>query len=167
MLSEVSSGLYPRDMSTSHIEDSDYTTLRAGDGSDLLTQFLKTYCSRLFRIDRASLLLQHQSNTISHLPRTQIKHYSLQRVQFAASFIATVTASILLIAPIYTLYHTAQSNPVLSLGLIVLFTFVFAGAMVILTHARRAETFGARAAYAAVLVVFVSGDFVGHPTSAI
>ena len=67
----------------------------------------------------------------------------------------------LLIAPIYTLYHAALSNRALTLVLIVLFTFVFAGAIVIMTQARRAEVFGACAAYTAVLVVFVSGDFVG------
>ncbi|KAK8084507.1 hypothetical protein PG997_005778 [Apiospora hydei] len=67
----------------------------------------------------------------------------------------------LLIAPIFALYHMASSYPALTLGLIVLFTFVFAGAILLMTQARRADIFVACAAYATVLVVFVSGDFVG------
>ncbi|KAK7931988.1 hypothetical protein PG985_002700 [Apiospora marii] len=160
-LTGVSSELYPRDMSESHIQTSDYVTLRPRDGAELLTCFLKRYCSRWFRIERPPLLVQYGGDTISHFPRNEIRHYSEQRIRLVASFITTLTAAMLLIAPIYTLYHTASSSPALTLGLIVLFTFVFSGAIKLMTQARRAEIFGACAAYAAVLVVFVSGDFVG------
>jgi hypothetical protein len=44
------------------------------------------------------------------------------------------------------------------LGLLTVFTLLFAGSIGLLTNARRAEVFAATAAYAAVLVVFVSGD---------
>jgi hypothetical protein len=49
----------------------------------------------------------------------------------------------------------------MKLGFIALFTVLFAGAIPLVTNARRAEVFGACAAYAAVLVVFVSGDLGG------
>ncbi|KAK8118792.1 uncharacterized protein PG998_003418 [Apiospora kogelbergensis] len=129
MLTGASSGLYPLGMNTSHLQASDCVALRPSNGSEPLTDLLKKYCSR-------------------------IKHYSNHRVQLVASFITTLTAAGLLILPIYTLYRTAPSDPALTLGLIVLFTFVFAGAIVIMTKARRTEIFGACAAYAAVLVVF-------------
>ncbi len=45
------------------------------------------------------------------------------------------------------------------MGLIAMFTLLFAGIIALVTNAKRGEIFGATAAYAAVLVVFVSGDF--------
>ena len=39
------------------------------------------------------------------------------------------------------------------------FTVLFAASVGLLTNAKRAEMFASTAAYAAVLVVFVSGDF--------
>ncbi|KAK9781947.1 putative DUF6594 domain-containing protein [Seiridium cardinale] len=123
--------------------------------------FLKTYCSRVFRTRPSPQVLpRYEDTTISYLPRSQVMHYSMERIRFATSFITTLTAAILLFLPIYTLYHTAAWSAALTLGLVALFTILFAGAMVVMTQARQAEMFGACAAYAAVLVVFVSGDFV-------
>jgi hypothetical protein len=64
-----------------------------------------------------------------------------------------------LFLPIYALYHTAASKRNLTLGLIALFTVLFAVTIRLVTNASRSEIFGACAAYAAVLVVFISGDF--------
>ena len=44
------------------------------------------------------------------------------------------------------------------IGLIAVFTVTFAGSVGLLTNASRAEIFAATAGYAAVLVVFVSGN---------
>jgi hypothetical protein len=46
----------------------------------------------------------------------------------------------------------------LRLGMVAMFTAIFAAVIGLLTNARRAEIFGSTAAYAAVLVVFVSGN---------
>jgi len=70
-------------------------------------------------------------------------------------------AALLLFIPIYILYHVSNDSPSLTLGLIAFFTIAFAVAIVLTTNAKRAEVFGACAAYSAVLVVFVSGDFAG------
>jgi hypothetical protein len=67
-------------------------------------------------------------------------------------------ASALLFLPIYVLYSTPDSRPGMKLGWIGLFTLLFAVAIPVVTNARRAEVFAACAAYAAVLVVFVSGN---------
>lgn len=42
-----------------------------------------------------------------------------------------------------------------------MFTTLFAITVALTTNARKAEVFGSCAAYAAALVVFVSGDFAG------
>ena len=54
-----------------------------------------------------------------------------------------------------------QRNPV-KLGLIAGYTVAFAMTIGLVTNARRAEIFGACAAYAAVLVVFVSGNLANE-----
>jgi hypothetical protein len=46
----------------------------------------------------------------------------------------------------------------IKLGLVAGYTTAFALCVAVLTNAKRAEVFGACAAYAAVLVVFVSSD---------
>lgn len=51
------------------------------------------------------------------------------------------------------------------LGMLALFTALFAGVVGLLTNARRAEIFASSAAYAAVLVVYVSGS-LGPPDKA-
>ena len=50
------------------------------------------------------------------------------------------------------------SRPGVKLGLLAAFTLLFALSIGLLTNAGRSEMFGATAAYAAVLVVFVSGN---------
>lgn len=63
-------------------------------------------------------------------------------------------AAILLLGAIVLLRLRVQRNT--QLGLIARFTVLFAASVGVLTNARRAEIFASIAAYAAVLVVFVS-----------
>ncbi|ETI27992.1 hypothetical protein G647_00441 [Cladophialophora carrionii CBS 160.54] len=122
---------------------------------DFLTYILKTYCSRLFKVRRRA-----PSHGPTHLSSPEVRHYSIERINFAALFITTVLSAL----PIYVLYHMSSGQPGLTLGLIALFTCLFVGTVALVTNARRAEIFGSCAAYAAVLVVFVSGDFAnGSP----
>ena len=65
----------------------------------------------------------------------------------------------LLIGAIVSLYVVTQ--PAAKLGLVAMYTVLFASSVTLCTNARRAEVFAATAAYAAVLVVFVSGDLGG------
>jgi len=65
-------------------------------------------------------------------------------------------AATLLFGAIYNLYYVKRHQ--VKLGLIVLYTLGFALSISLISNARRAEIFGACAAYAAVLVVFVSGN---------
>lgn len=67
-----------------------------------------------------------------------------------------LSATVLLVVAIVSLY--IANDPTTKLSLVVTYTFVFALSIALLTNARRAEIYGSAAAYAAVLVVFISGN---------
>jgi hypothetical protein len=75
---------------------------------------------------------------------------------WAVNIISVVIAAILLVGAICSLYYV--SNPQARLGMIAGFTVLFAISVGLLTSAKRGEVFASTAAYAAVLVVFVSGN---------
>lgn len=89
-------------------------------------------------------------------PGDNTRHFSERHVMWAVAFISTVIAAILLIGAITSLYFV--TNPGAKLGMISGFTVLFAIGVGLLTNAKRSEIFAATAAYAAVLVVFVSGN---------
>jgi len=67
-----------------------------------------------------------------------------------------VVAAVLLVGSIVGLYFVTSDAA--KLGMVAVFTAAFAVSVGLMTNARRAEIFAATAAYAAVLVVFVSGN---------
>jgi uncharacterized PurR-regulated membrane protein YhhQ (DUF165 family) len=87
----------------------------------------------------------------------------LQHVSRTVAVISTVVVILLLVGAIVALYFV--SNKVARLGCIGAFTVLFGLSMAFFTNATRAEIFGASAAYAAVLVVFVSGDLGSSSSS--
>ncbi len=99
--------------------------------------------------------------------------YSMRKVNRAVAIISMVIAAILLVVSIVVLYFVTNSDA--RLGLISAFTILFALSIHLLTNAQRGELFASAAAYvpedlflaimliiyysyAAVLVVFVSGN---------
>lgn len=70
-------------------------------------------------------------------------------------FINALLAAVLLFGAIYNLYYVKDTRK--RLGLIAGYTIAFALYLGVFTNAKRSEIFGACAAYAAVLVVFVGG----------
>ncbi|KAI0437240.1 hypothetical protein F4803DRAFT_539522 [Xylaria telfairii] len=88
--------------------------------------------------------------------RAKIGRFNERAISVATSAITICLAAFLLIGSI-TGFYFVESDMV-KLVLIAAFTSVFAMSLVLITNARRAEIFAATAAYAAVLVVFVSGD---------
>jgi len=91
------------------------------------------------------------------LDRTTI--YKNSHVVRTVAAISMIMAAILLISAILSL-HVVTSDKA-KLGLVAMYTVVFALSVALLTNAKRAEVFAATAAYAAVLVVFVSGELGG------
>ena len=120
-------------------------------------------------------------------------YYPQRRIEIAGAIISVLLSAILLISAIVCLLLTSNRNVHLRVGMVVLFTCLFAIVVGLLTNARRAEIFGATAAYvsllisqavlcildirqqlirssdryAAVLVVFVSNNLDQHSRSAI
>ncbi|OJD28661.1 uncharacterized protein BKCO1_1230003 [Diplodia corticola] len=83
-----------------------------------------------------------------------VRHQSVERV---VSAISSILAAIFLIGAVLGLYFVESQHA--RLGMLCGFTLAFAGSLALLTNARRQEVFATTAAYAAVLVVFLSGDF--------
>ncbi|KAF2434200.1 hypothetical protein EJ08DRAFT_676152 [Tothia fuscella] len=81
-----------------------------------------------------------------------------KRVELAVTFISTCAAAVLLIGAILALFFVSDRKPGARLGILAGFTMFFALSLAMLTNARRQDVFAATAAYAAVLVVFVSGN---------
>jgi hypothetical protein len=117
---------------------------------DRLTKFLRTYCSILF--------LERRSNNGSHLA-----YISAARISIVVGLLNVILSAAFLFGAIYNLYYVEQDQ--IKLGLIAGYTTAFALCISLITNAKRSEIFGACAAYAAVLVVFVSGDLGGGVTT--
>jgi hypothetical protein len=79
-----------------------------------------------------------------------------QHVNWVAAGVSTIVAAILLLGAILIL-HVLEDRRA-QLGVIGMLTVLFAGSVALLTNARRSEVFASTAAYAAVLVVFVSSE---------
>jgi hypothetical protein len=126
-------------------DDVDLLTLAKPMEDDYLSRFLQDHW--LFRKRKAT----------DPLDRTTI-HKNSYVVRTVAA-LDMILAAMLLIGAIVNLYLVP--NPKAKLGLVAMYTMLFASSMALCTNARRAEVFAATAAYAAVLVVFVSGDLGG------
>ena len=79
-----------------------------------------------------------------------------RKIAFVVSILSTLIAAVLLVGSILTLYFVTEPSP--RLALVIMFIMLFAAGIRFTTSAIRDSIFAATAAYAAVLVVFVSGD---------
>ena len=122
-------------------EKADLIALRRPPEEDLLSRYLQDHWPFSHR----------EAN--DPLDRTTI--YKNKHVVRTVALISLLLAAILLIGAIVSLHSVSSDGA--KLGLLTVFTLLFAGSIGLLTNARRAEVFAATAAYAAVLVVFVSG----------
>ncbi len=104
---------------------------------------------------------RHRSQSGCDPPQTSAPDGSLAYVsevnigRFVA-ILSTILAAVLLFGAIISLYLVQEPQAVL--GMLSGWTVLFAACVGLLTNAKRGETFAATAAYAAVLVVFVSGN---------
>ena len=130
------------------VDEFDLVALRKAPSEDILSRVLQDHW------------FFQKRNTKDPLDRTTI--YSAQHVVWTVAAISTIISAALLIGAIISLY--AVTNPKAKLGMVAGYTVIFALGIALLTNARRAEVFGATAAYAAVLVVFISGN-LGEPES--
>jgi hypothetical protein len=129
-------------------DEADLLTLTRPSEEDHLSRFLQD--NWLFR----------KRETSDPIDRTTIAKNS--HIFRTVAALDLLLAAILLIGAILNLYLV--SDPTAKLGLVAMYTVLFASSVALCTNARRAEVFAATAAYAAVLVVFVSGDLGGTRT---
>jgi uncharacterized membrane protein YhaH (DUF805 family) len=102
-------------------------------------------------------------------PPNEDKHelyYTPSRIAKLTNGILTIIILLLLIVPIYVLYHmvhdigSAEAYTT-CFGILLVFTLAFSSVLSLFTKARRHETLAAVAAYCAVLVVFLSNVDAG------
>lgn len=83
-------------------------------------------------------------------------YLSERRLHAIVAFTDVALAAILLFGAVCNLYYVTNEEK--RLGLVAGYTAAFAAFVGLMTNARKSEIFAACAAYAAVLVVFVSGN---------
>ena len=126
---------------------SDLISLVSTKDEDRLTTLLREHCPSLFLRRRET-----SQNAFS----TAVRSLSEYRLSLAVGLINIVVAAGMLFGAIYNLYYVQDKTT--RLGLVAGYTVAFALCVGLFTNARRSEIFGTCAAYAAVLVVFVSGN---------
>ncbi len=93
-------------------------------------------------------------------PFDRILLYENSHISQAVSTTGVILAAVLLIGAIIHLYLVVDATA--KLAFLAMYTLLFALSVAFCTNARRVEVFAVTAAYAAVLVVFVSGDLGGY-----
>lgn len=124
-------------------ERDDLLSLSSRNFEDILTRWLRRRpeLQRLWRRQRSL--------------SAQVVSLSDHRINIAVVIVNVFVVAGLLFGAIFNLYFIENEKK--RLGILTAYTLAFSGAIALLTEARRVEIFGAAAAYAAVLVVFVSG----------
>ena len=121
----------------------DLVSLRRPAEEDRLTVVLRKYVPFLFMTRKPAKC-------------GGIAYHSEERIRKVVAFISMVLAAGLLCGAILNFYFVTSDQA--KLGLIAAYTIAFALCVGLLTNAKRSEIFGACAAYAAVIVVFVSSN---------
>jgi len=109
--------------------------------------------------DYLSLFLRRHWPAKKELSRDGLHHigrFNENSISIAVAVISIFVAAVLLVGSITGLYLVTSDAA--KLGMVAAFTAAFALSIGLMTNASRAEIFAATAAYAAVLVVFVSGN---------
>ena len=117
--------------------------------TDRLNLFLSSYCGWLLRAkdDRPPTGRSkppRPKGTPS--PPSELFYFPERRVQRAGALISVLLSAVLLIGAVVCLTAVAGQSTRVRVGMIVLFTCLFAGVVGLLTNARRAEIFGSTAA---------------------
>jgi hypothetical protein len=128
---------------------------------DRLTMFLRKHCPILFMVlqlrgYRPTLIADHFLQTQWPQGTSSLAYISQYRISIVVGVVNILLSAAFLFGAIYNLFYVQRNQ--IKLSLIAGYTVAFAMAIALVTNAKRAEIFVACAAYAAVLVVFVSGN---------
>jgi hypothetical protein len=115
--------------------------------------------------DRLSKFIQNNFGLFfqTTTPDNRTTYISERSISNFVAILSTILASVLLFGAIISLYIVQNKHALL--GMLSGWTVLFAACVGLLTNARRDQIFGATAAYAAVLVVFISGNLGGSPSN--
>ena len=138
--------LLRKESSTILDNEEDLVALVAPTSQDRLTLFILEHFRWLF-----------VSGRVTPAGTAYVNARNLARL---VSLLSTILAASLLVGAIMSLNYAPNQD--VRMAILALFTAAFAGTVALLTSAGRAEVFAATAAYAAVLVVFITGS---DPTS--
>ncbi|KAL2786083.1 hypothetical protein BJX66DRAFT_313489 [Aspergillus keveii] len=127
----------------------DLVTLVRPPAEDRISSFLRDHCPLLF-LDRS------RTHTAKGARDGSLAYLSSTRISVVAAILNIILAAAMLFGSIFNLYYV--ESPKRRLGIVAAYTVAFALCVGLLTNSGRAEVFAASAAYAAVLVVFVSGN---------
>lgn len=126
-------------------DEHDLVALRTPPDQDRLTSFLQSSLGYYLPSKR------HEGHSWDG-----VTYFHGQTLASIVSMLSVLLAAILLVGAIVALYFAPDQR--IALGLIAVFTTLFAASIGILTNAKKAEIYAATAAYAAVLVVYVSNN---------
>ncbi|KAF2472369.1 uncharacterized protein BDR25DRAFT_220410, partial [Lindgomyces ingoldianus] len=105
---------------------------------------------------KAKYMLDDSKDLVALHPRSSTQQLPELHLRLVVAIISTLVAVVLLIGAITSLCFVNRSGA--KLGMRAGFTTLFAASVGLLTSAKRQEISAASAAYAAILVVFVSGN---------
>ncbi|KAH7410584.1 hypothetical protein BKA64DRAFT_357892 [Cadophora sp. MPI-SDFR-AT-0126] len=129
----------------------EFVALSPSTDQDFMTRFLQNLGGRCLPGSR-------------HEQSGEVKYYSSTLISRIVTIITVIAASIVIDGAIVVLYVVTDQK--IRLGLMALFTSVFAASLAIMTDGKRSDVILATAACAAVLVVFVSQTPAGGGTGA-
>lgn len=135
-------------------DPNDLVALRVPSDHDRLSEFIQNNFGIVFKASHASSNMTKPGNEKEN--QTLISHAAVSTV---STIVSLLLASILLFGAIISLSIIRTKTTLL--GMLCFRTILFAACMGLLTNAKRDQVFGATAAYAAVLVVFISGNLSG------
>ncbi|KAK6510574.1 hypothetical protein TWF506_009678 [Arthrobotrys conoides] len=127
--------------------ESDLMALKPPKSDDLITTFVQNNLGKFFKKPKPAHM---------HIPNSDnVLYYSETAIDLFVTIICTLLAIVVLVGSMTTLYFVESQG--LRLGLVWVFTFLFAISIFLMANLSKGEIFLATAAYCAILVVYISG----------
>ena len=149
---------------TDYSTKEDPVLLKQPEHSDRLTTLVEKRMPIFFMVSPFPSNCYRTDLSQSGQASNDMAHVSQQNIARFVTVLSIVLAVVLLFSAIVALYFV--ESPAKKLTIIGIYVVLFASSVGLLTTAKKAEIFAATAAYAAVLVVCVSGNLGSSSYSA-
>ena len=141
--------------------EDDLVALVSASDDDFLTRSLQDLVGRFLPVSSHLIIgctiilaLTSSAQGSRHVDSEQVKYYSSRHVSRLVTVITVLAASLVIEGAVVSLYVLEDQS--VKLGLLSVFTSLFAASLAVMTEGRRTDIILATAACAAILVVFVS-----------